>query len=216
MFTSDLLLQFLITLPALLISMVLHEVSHGYVAYRLGDRTARQRGRLSLNPLKHLDKLGSLMLCITYFGSGGSMLFGWAKPVPINPGNFKDPQRGMMCVGAAGPAANLLITIASALALKTAYPYPVDSNLFMALFLVFRLNLILMVFNLIPVPPLDGSRIVGGFLSRQAYVRWIQMDQYGMMFVMLLMFVLIGPLGAGFSSFFASLYHIFLPASYGF
>ncbi len=216
MFTSDLLLQFLITLPALLISMVLHEVSHGYVAYRLGDRTAMQRGRLSLNPLKHLDKLGSLMLCITYFGSGGSMLFGWAKPVPINPGNFKDPQRGMMWVGAAGPAANLLITIASALALKTAYPYPVDSNLFMALFLVFRLNLILMVFNLIPVPPLDGSRILGGFLSRQAYMRWIQMDQYGMMFVMLLMFVLIGPLGAGFSSFFGGLYHIFLPASYGF
>lgn len=214
---TGLLLQFLITLPALLLSMVLHEVSHGYVALRLGDRTAMQRGRLSLNPVRHLDRFGTLVLCLTYFASGGTALFGWAKPVPINPGNFKDPQRGMMLVGVAGPAANLVITVASALALKAAYPYPLpDSSLFMALFLIFRLNLILMVFNLIPVPPLDGSRILGGFLNRETYLRWIRLDQYGMMFVMLLMLLLVGPLGTGFSSFFGGLYHIFLPASYGF
>ena len=216
---NNLFIQFIVTLPALLVSMMLHEVAHGYVAYRLGDQTAKQRGRLSLNPVRHLDRLGTLVLCLTYFLSGGTALFGWAKPVPISPGSFKDPQRGMMWVGAAGPAANLLIAIASALALKWAFPYPLpDSYLFMVLFLTFRLNLILMVFNLIPVPPLDGSRIVGGFLSRGAYLRWIRLDQYEMMFVMLVWFVLIGfgPVGSGFSSFFGSLYHIFLPASYGF
>ncbi len=206
-------MRFLITLPALLVSMVFHEVAHGYVAFRLGDETALKRGRLSANPVRHLDPLGTLMLFLTYFLSGGSMLFGWAKPVPINPSYFKNPQRGMMWVGAAGPTANFMLASATALALKWLYPVPVDSTFLGVLFLVFQLNMILMAFNLIPVPPLDGSRILGGFLNREAYIRWIRLDQYGMLFIMLLFFIMIQ---FNLISVFSGLYHLFLPASYGF
>ncbi len=213
MIDSQLLLQFLITLPALLVSMVFHEVSHGYVAFRLGDETAFKRGRLSANPLRHLDPLGTIMLFLTYFVSGGTMLFGWAKPVPINPSYFKNPQRGMMWVGAAGPVANFMLASATALVMKWLFPVPVDSTFLGVLFLVFQLNLILMAFNLIPVPPLDGSRILGGFLGREAYIRWISLDRFGMLFIMLLFFVMIQ---FNLISALTGLYHLFLPASYGF
>lgn len=212
---SDLLLQFLITLPALLISLVFHEVSHGYMAARLGDTTAKKLGRLSLNPIRHLDTFGTMVLFLTFFGSGGNMLFGWAKPVPINPGQFTkvSPQRGMMWVGAAGPFANLLIVAASALVLEN-LPHINDLTT-IALFRVFQLNVILMVFNLIPVPPLDGSRIVGGLLPPQAFIRWAQLDRYGMLFVMLALFVIIGPLQSVFVDTLTALYNLFLP-SYNF
>lgn len=212
--TSELLTQFIITSPALLVSMVFHEVAHGYVAFRLGDKTARRQGRLSLNPVKHLDGFGTLVLLITFFGSGGRMLFGWAKPVPVNPMNFHSPQRGMMLVGAAGPFANFLMALASALALENL----VISNhwLAMALFRVFQLNIILMVFNLIPAPPLDGSRILGGFLTPRAYVRWAQLDKYGMFFIMILLFLIIsGPLSPVLYGVIRALYRVFLP-SFGF
>lgn len=209
---SGLLLEFAVTLPALLLSLVFHEVSHGFVALRLGDKTAYSRGRLSLNPLKHLDRFGTLVLFLTYFTSGGRMLFGWAKPVPINPAYFKSPQRGMGWVGVAGPTANFILAAGSALFLENWIH--TDGLLSMAVFRVFQLNVILMFFNLLPVPPLDGSRIVGAFLGKKAYVRWIQLDQYGMLFVMLLLFVLIS-FPAPFQEIIRSLYRVFLP-SYGF
>ncbi len=221
---GELLLQFMVTLPALLISLVFHEISHGYVAYRLGDKTASRLGRLSLNPLRHLDIFGTLVLFLTFFGSGGNMLFGWAKPVPINPSQFdsQTPQRGMMLVGAAGPAANLVIASASALLIQVLYDashlqHALDTGNFFAvgLFLVFQLNVILMVFNLMPVPPLDGSRVLGGFLPAHAYVRWAQLDQYGMLFVMLLLFLIIGPLQPVLLEIITTIYRIFLP-SYSF
>jgi Zn-dependent protease len=209
---NDLVLQFAVTLPALLVSLVFHEVSHGYVAYRLGDNTAKRLGRLSLNPIKHLDVFGTLVLFITFFSSGGQMLFGWAKPVPINPRQFKSasPQRGMMWVGAAGPAANLVIVAASSLVLE--HIHISSELLLLALFRVFQLNVILMIFNLMPVPPLDGSRVLGGFLPPQAYMRWAQLDQYGMMFVLLFLFLVIGPLNSVFFGIITTVYRLFLPS----
>ena len=217
---NDLLLQLAVTAPVLLLSMVFHEVSHGYMASRLGDTTARDRGRLSLNPLRHLDPFGTLVLLLTFLGSQGAMMFGWAKPVPINPGNFKSHQHGMALVGVAGPLANFMLASAAALILRTVYPNPewvnqVSGNLMpWAIFRVMQLNVILMVFNLIPVPPLDGSRIVGAFLSKRAYFRWIQLDQYGMFFIMLLLFGLIN-FGNGLYAIILPIYRLFLP-SYGF
>ena len=211
---NELLLQLAITLPVLLISLVFHEVSHGYVAYRLGDKTASERGRLSPNPLKHLDTFGTIVLLITFLGSQGRMMFGWAKPVPINPGNFKSHQRGMAWVGIAGPTANFILASVAALVLRTFYPHVGDlenSLLAIGVFRVFQLNIILMLFNLIPVPPLDGSRIIGAFLNRSSYMKWIQLDQYGMFFVMILLFVLIN-FGSGLTDIILPVYRLFLPS----
>lgn len=210
---NELLLQLAITLPALLISLVFHEVSHGYVAYRLGDRTARERGRLSLNPLRHLDTFGTVMLLITFLGSQGRMMFGWAKPVPINPGSFKSHQRGMALVGIAGPTANFILASLAALTLRAFYPHVLDletSFIAIVIFRVFQLNVIVMLFNLMPVPPLDGSRILGAFLNRKAYMKWIQLDQYGMIFAILILFVLIN-FGNGLADILLPVYRLFLP-----
>jgi len=217
---NELLLQLALTLPVLVLSMVFHEVSHGYMAYRLGDTTAMQKGRLSPNPIRHLDPFGTLVLLVTFLGSGGHMLFGWAKPAPINPGHFKSHQRGMAWVGIAGPLANFMLASIAALVLRWGFADPYwlfnqSGNLLpWAIFRVFQLNVILMVFNLIPVPPLDGSRIVGAFLPPRAYIKWIQLDQYGMFFIMLLLFALIN-FGSGLYSIILPIYRLFLP-SYGF
>jgi Zn-dependent protease len=173
-----LLRQFLITLPALLVSLVFHELAHGWVARWLGDPTAKEHGRLSLNPVRHLDLWGTAVLFLTYFGSGGSFFFGWARPVPIAPWHFKDPPRGMMLVGAAGPAANAALAGLAAGLAWLLYP---DAPLWLleAVNLTFALNVILAAFNLIPIPPLDGSRVVGGLLPAGAYRRWAELDRYG-------------------------------------
>lgn len=212
---NDLLLQLAVTAPVLLFSMTFHEVSHGYMAYRLGDKTAKNLKRLSLNPLQHLDPLGSLMLAVTFLFSNGAMLFGWAKPVPVNPGYFKSHQYGMMWVGMAGPAANLLLAAVAALALNIFYPDPefVEGLIPISIFRIFQLNVILMVFNLIPVPPLDGSRIVGALLPPKSYIKWVQLDRYGMMFVMILLLVMLNT--NALSSIIRPIYQLFLPG-YGF
>jgi Zn-dependent protease len=176
--------RFLYTLPFLLLSLVLHEMAHGWVARRLGDPTAAQLGRLSPNPLRHLDLFGTAMLFLTYFGTGGSFFFGWAKPVPIAPWNFKHPQRGMMLVGAAGPLMNLCIAGVAAGLGWVLYPWGPLWAL-NAVNLTFLLNVTLAVFNLIPLPPLDGSRILGGLLPPTAYRAWVQLDRYGMYTVVL-------------------------------
>jgi Zn-dependent protease len=174
---NGLVVQFLIISPLLLVSLVLHELAHGWVAWKLGDPTAKLHGRLTLNPLKHLDTWGTVMLAVTFLGSGGRFFFGWAKPVPISPWHFKDPQRGMMLVGAAGPLTNYLLAIVAAGLIWLTYTW----SLWLAhtLYILFALNLILGTINLIPIPPLDGSRVLGGFLPREAYARWVTYDRYG-------------------------------------
>jgi Zn-dependent protease len=176
----------IILIPILLISMMLHELAHGYVAYRLGDPTAKNRGRLSLNPIKHLDPVGTAMFVITYLFSG--FVFGWAKPVPVSPYYFKNRQRGMALVGMVGPITNFVIAVVIALVLNAIHP---DSNgrIFTVLFLAFQINVVLGLFNLIPIPPLDGSRVLGGFLPRNLYQKWVEFDRYGMLLVLILIIV---------------------------
>jgi len=212
---NDLLLQLLVTAPVLLFSMTCHEVSHGYMANRLGDPTAKNLKRLSLNPLQHLDPLGTLMLAVTFLFSNGAMLFGWAKPVPVNPGYFKSHQYGMMWVGMAGPASNLALAALAALALNVFYPNPdlVDGLIPISIFRIFQLNVILMVFNLIPVPPLDGSRIIGALLPPKSYIKWVQLDRYGMLFVLVMLMVMLNT--NILASIIRPIYHLFLPG-YGF
>jgi Zn-dependent protease len=186
--TVDRLIVLLSLAPVLLVSLMLHELAHALVAYRLGDPTAKRMGRLSLNPLKHLDPLGTAMFFITYLL--GWMVFGWAKPVPVSPYYFKNRQRGMAIVGLAGPVTNFVIAVASVLILNAVRVDP-NGTAFEVFFMVFQVNVVLGIFNLIPVPPLDGSRLVGAFLPRTAYERWVTLDQYGMFFAIIVLFVVV-------------------------
>lgn len=174
---SSLIIQFLIVSPLLLVSLVLHELSHGWVAYRLGDPTAKAHGRLTLNPIRHLDAWGTGMLVVTFLGSGGSFFFGWAKPVPVDPRFFRDGQRGMAWVGAAGPLTNFALALVSIGMIWATYRASFFVAQLFSMLLV--LNVILGTLNLIPIPPLDGSRVLGGFLPRETYRRWAQLDRYG-------------------------------------
>jgi Zn-dependent protease len=167
---------FLLLAPIFIISLTLHELAHALMAYRLGDRSAYEMGRLTLNPLAHLDPLGSAILVITYFS--GSFLFGWAKPVMVDPRNLRtSPQVGMALVGAAGPATNfLLATGAGAIWAHT----QLTGDALTIVYWAIVINVSLGVFNLLPIPPLDGSRIIGGFMPRDVYAQWAALDQYGM------------------------------------
>ena len=174
---NGLIVQFLIISPLLLVSLVLHELAHGWVAWKLGDPTAKAHGRLTLNPLKHLDTWGTVMLAVSFLGSGGRFFFGWAKPVPVDPRHFKDGQRGMMLVGAAGPITNYLMALVAAGLIWVTYTW--SMWLAQTLYILFALNVILGTLNLIPIPPLDGSRVLGGFLPREQWARWMQLDRWG-------------------------------------
>jgi Zn-dependent protease len=166
---------FLWLIPFLLVSLVLHELAHAVVATKLGDPTPRQEGRLTLNPIVHLDPIGTLMFAVTYFTTG--LIFGWARPVMVHPGYFRRPKEGMALVAAAGPATNFLLGL-------IAIAYIVHGNpeglWFDVAVQAFTVNIVLGIFNLIPIPPLDGSRIVGALLPDRAYASWSAFDQYGM------------------------------------
>jgi Zn-dependent protease len=174
-------------------AIVLHEVSHGYVSYRLGDPTAKMRGRLTLNPIAHVDPFGTVLLPLLLWFGGGP-IFGYAKPVPINPHYYKDYRKGMMLTGLAGPATNLALALASALlafgvelvargtlALGGEAGLDVLGIVWYAFFYFAQINLVLMFFNLIPIPPLDGSRVLPLFLSDRALESYHRFEQYGIL-----------------------------------
>ena len=166
-------------IPALLIALTLHELAHGYVAYRLGDPTAKQQGRLTLNPLKHIDPIGLLALWLVGFG--------WAKPVPVNPMYFKgDRRRGMFLVGLAGPATNFVLAFLFAFLMRV--PALQSPNMLFLLELSLIYNVFFGVFNLLPLPPLDGSKVIAYFLPQSAVVQLNQLEQYGPLLLMLLIF----------------------------
>jgi Zn-dependent protease len=184
----SLILRFLVTLPLLLVSLAAHEYAHGVAADRLGDPTPRSMGRLTLNPLRHLDVMGTLVLVGTFLSQAG-FFFGWAKPVQVDQHRFADPQRGMVLVGAAGPFANLVLAaVASALVWLTIDAWPWVGQAFA---LAFVLNVLLALIHLVPVPPLDGSRVVGGLVPRAWYGRWAGLDRYGTWVFLVLLVVLV-------------------------
>jgi Zn-dependent protease len=172
----------LLLLPVLLASLTLHELAHGLTATALGDPTPREHGRLTLNPLAHLDPLGTLLLVVTLLTT--TFAFGWAKPVLVDPRYFKRPREGMAIVAAAGPATNFVLALACLAPIRF---MDVSGQTYDVLEAAFIVNVVLGVFNMMPVPPLDGSRIVAVLMPRNLYVRWAALDQYG--FLILLGFI---------------------------
>ena len=169
---------FLFLLPIVLASLTLHELAHAYVAWRLGDPTAKREGRLTLNPLVHIDPLGTLMFIVTALVA--NLPFGWARPVPVNPNYFKRPKEGMAIVAIAGPLMNFLVALVCFAVIRHV---DVSEQTFEVLRQAWIVNVVLGLFNLIPVPPLDGSRVLGVLMSDATYVRWVSFDQYGMVIV---------------------------------
>ncbi len=169
---------FVYLLPIVLASLTLHELAHAYVAWRLGDPTAKQEGRLTLNPIVHMDPTGTLMFVVTGLAAG--LPFGWAKPVPVNPGYFRRPKEGMAIVAIAGPLMNFLVALVCFAVIRHV---DMSSQTFEVLRLAWIVNVVLGIFNLIPVPPLDGSRVLGVLMDDATYIRWVSFDQYGMLIV---------------------------------
>lgn len=185
-------MEILFLLTILLLSVVVHEVSHGWMANYLGDPTAKYAGRLSLNPLRHLDLVGSILVPLFLVLMRSHFLFGWAKPVPINPYNFRDQKYGSAKVSLAGPGSNLLIAVVFGLGIRFfSGKIEIPSLFAMFSFIVF-INILLAVFNLIPIPPLDGSHILFAFLPPSLEHLKITLSQYG--FLILLLFIFLGGL----------------------
>lgn len=176
------------SLVVLLFSVIVHELAHGYIAFSLGDPTAKYEGRLTLNPLKHLDPFGSVILPLILFISGSPFLFGWAKPVPVNPYNFKDQKYGDIKVSVAGPASNILLAIlfGSILRFVPSQIFLNNQGMAIALSYIVYINIWIAVFNLIPVPPLDGSWVLFSFLPDSMQSIKLFLRQYGIVILVLL------------------------------
>jgi len=178
-------------------SVILHEIAHGWVAERLGDPTARMMGRITLNPMAHVDLFGTILLPLILAVTRQPVL-GWAKPVPVNAAYFRDPLRGMMWVGAAGPLTNFALALAAAvlfrvltvpLLLLPVMPFVFLAEILLGLLVVVAAsNLYLGLFNLIPIPPLDGSRILMGLLPREWLPAYLSLERYGILIVFLLLY----------------------------
>lgn len=175
---------FLLLLPILLASLTLHELAHGLTATALGDPTPREHGRLTLNPIAHLDPLGTLLLVVTMLTT--TFAFGWAKPVLVSPRYFRRPREGMAIVAAAGPATNFLLALACLAPIRYLDVTGQTSEVLTAAFIV---NVVLGVFNMFPIPPLDGSRVVAVLMPRELYARWVSLDQYGFLILLGVIFL---------------------------
>jgi Zn-dependent protease len=166
--------EFVLLAVALLYALIIHEVAHGWVAEKMGDSTARWMGRLSLNPARHLDPIGTVMLLV--FG------FGWAKPVPVNFNNFRDFRKGLIFVSAAGITANILLAFLALVVLDLGY-FNMYGPVAEMLWYFARINIMLAAFNLIPIPPLDGSKILMGFASREVQYAIARLERYGFLII---------------------------------
>ena len=178
-------LGLILQLVILFFSVILHEVAHGYTALSLGDTTARAAGRLTLNPISHIDLWGTIVLPLFLIVVHSPFLVGWAKPVPINPYLMRDPKRGMMLVGAAGPLANIALILLSALALR-ALPFSASPFLFDMFKYCCAINIILALFNLLP---LDGSRVVAGILPPKMRGAYAGLERYGIFIIIALLYL---------------------------
>ena len=191
---TETILQILILVPCLVIAIVFHEVAHGWTALALGDPTAKEQRRLSLNPIRHVDPVGTLIVpgALAFFGGP---IFGWAKPVPVNRRRLNNPRYGMMAVAAAGPGSNLIMAGAGAVVIGslagglTAPPEGMLAFALMALQYFLVINIFLALFNLLPIPPFDGSHIVEGLLPRSMAEQYARLQQVGMFLLIALIAV---------------------------
>ncbi len=190
-------LAWLISFAALVMAIILHEVSHGYAALALGDDTAKQMGRLSLNPIRHVDRVGTILvpgvlLLMQMLAHTSGILFGWAKPVPVAAWRFANPRRGMMLVALAGPLANFVLAFATLLTLRVTPLLAGVPRLAVLIFLgaFLMANLALGTFNLLPLPPLDGGRVLVGLLPERAAMAVARLERFGILLVLLAAFVL--------------------------
>jgi len=178
-------------LPVLL-AITLHEAAHGYVAWRLGDDTAYRQGRVSFNPLRHVDGFGTVLLPAMLLLLRAPFLFGWAKPVPVRFDRLRRPRRDMVLVAAAGPATNFALATVSALLLNVVplLPFAVAAWLGQNLVNAILINLVLAIFNMLPLPPLDGGRVAVGLLPRKLALPLARLERYGMLIIIGLVFLL--------------------------
>lgn len=191
----------------LILSVMIHEISHGAVAERLGDPTARDAGRLTLNPLKHIDPFGSVVLPLLLIVTRSPFVIGWAKPVPYDPRRLKHPKSGAAQIAAAGPLSNLLIAIAVAVVLRLLPASALSGQFALAMEIIVFMNLMLALFNLIPIPPLDGSKVLYALLPETPTGHAIMgfLERYG--FVLLVAFLL---WGSGILSFVTGMLYVFI------
>ena len=195
---------FLLIAVPLLYSVIFHELAHGFVAYRLGDPTAKMMGRLSLNPLRHLDPMGTIALFL--FG------FGWARPVPVNFNNLRDKRKGMIMVSAAGIVTNMILAFCALFAYRLLALPPSKSVTAEILYYFARINIILAAFNLIPLPPLDGSKIIMGFASPSVRNFLFRIERYGLLIIIGLLYLgVLDPIIRTFEWLIISLIKLLLP-----
>lgn len=199
----------ILLVPAILVAVTCHEYAHGYLAFRFGDPTARDAGRLTLNPISHLDPIGTLMFILVRFG--------WAKPVPVDPRYFRNPRREMLWVALAGPGANMAVALVAGVALSGLVAIGASSTLpasaLNLLLITLQINLALAVFNLIPIPPLDGSKMLRGILPHQYDPFLDNLERFGPMILLGLILVsyatdvsIFAPLVLGFVELFTRLF----------
>ncbi len=192
--TEQALRNFSIAFIPAFLGIILHEMGHGYMALRQGDYTAKFMGRLTMNPIAHIDPVGLLMFVLTSLS--GSFVFGWAKPVPVDARNFRNPRHGLMLVALAGPLVNVLLAILFGLLLKltiTVFPFLTyqDSSAYIFVLSMLQMGIIinlgLALFNLFPVPPLDGSKVVSYFLPQRLAYKYLSIERYGLLILIVLL-----------------------------
>ena len=179
-------MDFALSLAVFFLAVVIHEYAHGLVSFLLGDKTAKYAGRLTLNPLAHIDPVGTIFLPIILLVSNSPIIFGWAKPVPINYWALRNPKRDILWVGLAGPLANIIIAFIISLFLRSGFNP--DSLLVFIFKKTIAVNLVLAAFNLIPIPPLDGSRALVSLLPKAAANQFAKLEKYGIFIIIILLY----------------------------